>query len=180
MHKYARNNNGNCLITRISCLKKKKKKKDPPCKRIIPHVANLQSSIPVVHHWSCPLCYIVAPDCIGETSADPRAHEIPASMEQWDEQEQGYWRRCPHRWCFLEHFAEAEMSTECPFINKKLLPFNRALNLNHLTSSFLSSGSCVAKRFFISIRKGKWHVIAKLSPVIFFSFYDDDSLLGLF
>lgn len=34
--------------------------------------------------------------------------------------------------------------------------------------------------FFISIRKGKWHVIAKLSPVIFFSFYDDDSLLGLF
>lgn len=80
MHKYARNNNGNCLITRISCLKKKKK--DPPCKRIIPHVANLQSSIPVVHHWSYPLCYIVAPDCIGETSADPRAHEIPASMEQ--------------------------------------------------------------------------------------------------
>lgn len=29
MHKYARNNNGNCLITRISCLKKKKKKIHP-------------------------------------------------------------------------------------------------------------------------------------------------------
>lgn len=106
------------------------KKNHPPRKHIIPHVANLQSSIPVVHHWSWPLCYIVAPDCIGETTADPRAHEIPASMEEWDEQEQGYWQRCPHRWCFLENFAEAEMSTECPFSNKKSLPFNRALGIS--------------------------------------------------
>lgn len=167
MHKYARNNNGNCLITRISCLKKKKKKIHPvnALFHMLP-TYNLLSLWSITGAAPCViLLHLIALEkhrqILGHTKfLHPWNNETNRSRDtDGDVHIVGaFWKTSQKLRCRLN----------VPSSTRSCFP--RALNLNHLTSSFLSSGSCVAKRFFYKHPKRKVTRDRKVEPCNFFFF----------